>query len=62
MNPFVSIISILGICYLEYLAITHNIDGKLFLASIAAISGIGGYHVGKKHSEVLQRKKGGETK
>ncbi len=50
----ITIVAILGIVYLEGLAIMAGINGTLFATVIAAIAGLGGYTIGIK-KETLKK-------
>lgn len=43
--------AIFSIAVLEAIALLKGIDGGIFMTSIAAISGLGGYAFGKKRRE-----------
>lgn len=47
-NPVVAIVAIAAIAFLEWQAISHNIDGAYLAMVIAAIAGIAGYAVQPK--------------
>ena len=46
-NAQIKIVAIVMIGILEAIALLKGIDGTLFALTIAAISGIAGYHIGK---------------
>lgn len=46
MKHLISIIAILGIVAIEYMALKAGINGKMLALSLCAIAGLGGYEVG----------------
>lgn len=51
-------IAILCITFLEAMALSHGINGKVFLTSIALIAGLAGFRLGQWRSERSDNKNG----